>query len=314
MINLVNISSGRILLACLILVIFVVFCSSCSSEPHITFSDYPNKGPISNDGYNAVLATTDLKTGDNRFSFLLTSPEGFVSEEDVVLRIYQGGSKAMPVEYVPDFIRWDSLTRGTYVGHVNFPDSGMWEASIDFNDSGARRSVKLFFDVSPTSQSPLVGEPVPLSESKTINSVDRIEDLSTGSLIYVNLYEMSIRDAIYESKPLITTFSSPAFCISEVCGPQVEVLNELSISLVGKINTIHVDVYADPPEAQLDIDSANHSEIFLQWGLNSPQWTFLTDCEGKVFRKYQGFAAKSEIESDVAVMFSKDTYSTGCTS
>ena len=314
MINLVNISSGRILLACLILVVFVVFCSSCSSEPHIMFSDYPNKGPISNDGYNAVLATTDLKTGDNRFSFLLTSPEGFVSEEDVVLRIYQGGSKAMPVEYVPDFIRWDSLARGTYVGHVNFPDSGMWEASIDFNDSGARRSVKLFFDVSTTSQSPLVGEPVPLSESKTINSVDRIEDLSTGSLIYVNLYEMSIRDAIYEGKPLITTFSSPAFCISEVCGPQVEVLNELSISLVGKINTIHVDVYADPPEAQLDIDSANHSEIFLQWGLNSPQWTFLTDCEGKVFSKYQGFGAKSEIESDVAVMFSKDKYSTGCTS
>ena len=314
MINLVNISSGRILLACLILVVFVVFCSSCSSEPHIMFSDYPNKGPISNDGYNAVLATTDLKTGDNRFSFLLTSPEGFVSQEDVAVRIHQGGSKAMPVEYVPDFIRWDSLARGTYVGHVNFPDSGMWEASIDFNDSGARRSVKLFFDVSTTSQSPLVGEPVPLSESKTINSVDRIEDLSTGSLIYVNLYEMSIRDAIYEGKPLITTFSSPAFCISEVCGPQVEVLNELSISLVGKINTIHVDVYADPPEAQLDIDSANHSEIFLQWGLNSPQWTFLTDCEGKVFSKYQGFGAKSEIESDVAVMFSKDKYSTGCTS
>ena len=70
MINLVNISSGRILLACLILVIFVVFCSSCSSEPHIMFSDYPNKGPISIDGYNADLATTDLKTGDNRFSFL----------------------------------------------------------------------------------------------------------------------------------------------------------------------------------------------------------------------------------------------------
>ena len=43
MINLVNISSGRILLACLILVVFVAFCSSCSSKPHIMFSDYPKK-------------------------------------------------------------------------------------------------------------------------------------------------------------------------------------------------------------------------------------------------------------------------------
>ena len=314
MINLVNTSSGGILRFQLILIVFVAFYYGCSSEPHVMFSDYPNKGPISNDGYSAVLATTDLKTGDNRFSFLLSSPEGFVSVENVALRIYQGGSKATALGYVPDFIRWDGLPRGSYVDHVNFPDSGMWEASIDFNDSGARRSAGLIFEVSATSTSPVIGESVPLSESKTFEMVGRIEDLSTGSLIHTNLYDMTIREAIYEGKPLITTFSSPAFCISEVCGPQVEVLNELSISLVGKINTIHVDVYADPPEAQLDIDSANYSEIFLEWGLNSPQWTFLTDCEGKVFRKYQGFAAKSEIESDVAVMFSRDKYSTGCTS
>ena len=314
MINVANISFDGILRFWLILIVTVVFYSGCSSDPRITFSDYPNKGPISNDGYRAILATTDLKTGDNRFSFILSSPEGFVSVEDVALRIYQAGGKAKAVEYVPEFIRWDSLARGTYVDLVNFSDLGMWEASIDFVHSGSRHSVKLFVEVSAISQSPLVGELVPLSESKTIDSVGRIEDLSTGSLIHTNLYDMTIKEAIYEGKPLITTFSSPAFCLSEVCGPQVEVLNELSISLVGKINTIHVDVYADPPEAQLDIDSAKYAKVFLEWGLNSPQWTFLTDCEGKVFRKYQGFAAKSEIESDIARMFSRDKYLEGCAS
>ena len=102
MINLVNISSGGILQFRLILIVFVAFYYGCSSEPHVMLSDYPNKGPISNDGYSAALATTDLKTGDNRFSFLLSSPEGFVSVENVALRIYQGGSKATPLEYVPD--------------------------------------------------------------------------------------------------------------------------------------------------------------------------------------------------------------------
>ena len=61
MINLVNISSVRILLACLILVIFVVFCSGCSysckfSPDYEKISDSASKN-IEN------LAETNLKSG-----------------------------------------------------------------------------------------------------------------------------------------------------------------------------------------------------------------------------------------------------------
>ena len=295
-----------------IVVTLVCVGFSCSTDQQTLFSEYPNRGPISNDGYRAILSTTNLAIGENRFSFILTGPDGFIDNEDVLIKmIYiQGSTKA--VEYSPVFYKWPDGLRVSYVDFVSFDNPGTWKATITFEDQGQIRSVELVFDVSAIIKTPLVGGLIPLSDSKTIHTVDTLDELSTGSLVHIDLYKMSIREAIFEDKPILIVFSSPAFCLDEVCGPQVEVLKQLAESRADKINSIHVDVYDEPSKVQMDVNSATYSKPFLEWRLESPQWTFLIDCRGKTFKKYQGFVSEYEISTDINEMFSLAEKLTGC--
>jgi hypothetical protein len=297
----------------LVIFVFLLLCCACAKQQERLFADYPIKGPESHDGYRAILATTDLSVGNNRVSFVLTSPQGFVSTKKLLLVVSSEIGSMEGDKYLPDFVEWNFAERGSYVDFINFRSSGKHNAQITFEHFDKRRHVELVFDVSKSSLSPQISQEVPQSRSRTLTDVGNVNDLSTGSLVHPNLYLISIDEATSNMKPSIVTFTSPAFCLSEVCGPQVEVLNQLSSSFSEKVDFIHIDIYSEPSQAQSNIESAEYSNVFLEWGLQSPQWTFLIDCKGEVFNKYQGFVTAGEIELVVNDLLSKSEKLSGCT-
>ena len=99
--------------------------------------------------------------------------------------------------------------------------------------------------------------------------------------------------------PTVAVMASPAFCISAVCGPQVEVLSELKDEFAGQANFIHVDFYDNPAEIQGDLARAVVSPTVREWNLPSPEWTFIIDQDGAIADRFEGFAALEELRQSL---------------
>ena len=258
---------------------------------------YPLIGPVSQNGYQAILATTDLGIGKNRFAFVLISREGFVNSEIASLSLYRAGAQIFDQRYEAPLLDWIVPRRGSYVSYVEFAQEGEWKAVIDFLHEGNQQTVELSFNVLRNTIAPNTGEQAPDAPSKTLNDVKNFEELSTGIIRELALYRHSLAETVNSGRPTVVTFTSPAFCRNEVCGPQVDVLVRMNEELNQQAYFVHVEVYDNPNELQGDLGLARFSETFQEWGLPSLQWTFVIDCEGKIASRFEGFATSGELRS-----------------
>ena len=96
----------------------------CSNRQDESLEIYPLKGPVSLRGYQAILATTDLGKGANRFAFVLTSSQGFVRVVAADVSIFQSDSPSEIRTYRADPFEWGVQNRIMYVANVEFPAKG----------------------------------------------------------------------------------------------------------------------------------------------------------------------------------------------
>ena len=97
----------------------------------------------------------------------------------------------------------------------------------------------------------------------------------------------------------MAVFASPAFCTNAVCGPQLDVLQELKNAHADRANFVHVDFYDNPHEIQGDLDRARISPAVRDWKLPSIEWTFVIDSAGIVTARFEGFATYDEVEVEL---------------
>lgn len=259
------------------------------------------KGPASADGLQAILATSDLGVGEQRVGFVLTAPDGLVRAPAVSVSSFfirgDGSETEQRQSTLAVFRPWPLGTRGLYTTRLTFDRPGRWGMDLGvLNSNGPRQEVQLFFEVKEDSSTPMAGAPALRSRSKTIVDVERISQLTTGSLHDPELYQLTIAEAVESGLPSVVVMASPAFCTNAVCGPQVEVLQELKNEYKGRANFIHVDLYDNPEEIQGDLDRARLSPTVLEWGLPSFEWTFVIDREGLVSARFEAFATLEELE------------------
>ena len=135
--------------------------------------------------------------------------------------------------------------------------------------------------------------------TRTIDEVGSLAELTTGSLQDPDLYRISLDEAIENGKPTVVVFASPAFCTNAVCGPQLDVLQELKNAHADRANFVHVDFYDNPHEIQGDLDRARISPAVRDWKLPSIEWTFVIDSAGIVTARFEGFATYDEVEVEL---------------
>ena len=261
------------------------------------------EGPVSPDGVRAILGTADLGVGANRFGFVLTA-DGFVTAPSATVfsRYFASASaegelrQIVRAEYQP----WPYGSRGLYATELEFDRAGSWgiDVSVQAPD-GSLQSAQLFFEVAESPSAPAVGEPAIKSTSKIVADVDSLEQLATGSLLDPDLYRTTIAEALASGRPTVVVFASPAFCTNAVCGPQIEVLQQLKDKYSGQANFIHVDFYDNPDEIQGDLDRARLSPVVLEWRLPSIEWTFVVDGAGIVSARFEAFATFNEVEEEL---------------
>ena len=259
------------------------------------------KGPVSPEGLQAIFGTPDLGLGENRIGVVLTSVDGLVQAPTASILSYYFPTEESEGELkqtaLAVFRPWPYGTRGLYTTRLSFDRPGRWglEITVPTGD-GSGASAELFFNVEEKPSAPSVGSPAVLSVNKTFEDVERLSQLSTGSLQDPELYQLTVAEAVRSGRPTVVVMASPAFCTNAVCGPQVEVLQRLKDRHRGEANFIHVDFYDNPEEIQGDLDRARLSPVVEEWQLPSGEWSFVIDRNGIVSDRFEAFATLTELE------------------
>ena len=314
-----------------LLALFAVACSSedptatpvaATAAPVATNTPAPEVAPVlpssgleepeqewitrtESDELRLILATPDLAPGTRRFAMVLTDGSGIVAFPVVQVASYKypDGSDATadregPLETVlARYFGFPYGTRGIHVTELTFDEVGLWgvEASVPQPD-GSVATIEVLMEVRETTMSVDVGEVPPLVDSRTLADVEDVSDLTTGSQRDESLYQISLADALQNGKPTVVVFASPAFCTNAVCGPQVEVLSNLSATYGDAADYVHVDLFSNPKEIQGDLTRAKLSPLLEEWGLVSQEWTFVMNRDGEVVGRFENFAPQAELE------------------
>ena len=284
-------------------------CGGGGSDP--TPTTVPTEEPSPQ--LEAILGTHDLGVGTNRVSFLLLTAEGLITTPEAsVSSMYVGdGSQSDAVETATaSFHLWPFGTRGNYVTNLSFDKPGAWELDVSVEDSnGSILTGSIPLEVKDVTTAPWIGDEPPLVESKTLEDVNTLTELTVWSTPDPDLYRKSIPDAIEEEIPLVLVISSPTFCTTPTCGPQAETVRDLKNKYQDQANFIHVDVYDNPDQIQTDIDMGIYSPVVEAWGLLelegylNESWVFIIDQSGRIAARYEAYASLDELEQGLLGVF-----------
>lgn len=266
--------------------------------------------------YSALMVSSDLAQGPNRLIFALVDRNNVPVNADTatVLPMYTppGGADPQLKEAVTaHFLAWppEGSGRGVFVADVEFDVAGdatrqhpgLWELKVSATDSGgAPVEATTAVRVAAVPATPAIGTPAPRSETPTSDQVDDLAKISSDPDPDPQFYQLSVADALDVEKPLVVLFSTPAFCVSATCGPQLEVLQNLREQYEGRVNFIHVEVFKDPHLIEGNRFAAKKVPAVDEWGLPSEPWTFIVDQEGLVQAKFEQFTPESLLDETLS--------------
>lgn len=95
-------------------------------------------------------------------------------------------------------------------------------------------------------------------------------------------------------RPVVLTFATPLLCASRVCGPVVDVVEQVKAHAPSDVAFIHVEVYNN--------NNANdgYRPALVAWRLPTEPWTFVIDRKGRVAERFEGAFSPGELERAVA--------------
>jgi hypothetical protein len=168
---------------------------------------------------------------------------------------------------------------GLYTADVEIPVPGP-TAFVAVTADGRAGADTIQVATPETSQLPAPGQDAVSTATPTTGETlgfDRVCTLDPPC----GMHEMSLDDALADGRPVVVTFATPAYCHTAVCGPSVEVLEQVRTSGDhGDTVFVHCEIYADAGQTV--------GEPVKDWGLPSEPWLFTIDREGVIVNRTDG--------------------------
>jgi hypothetical protein len=170
-----------------------------------------------------------LVCGQNRVLFGLMDRGGAPigsSDRTVSVAFYDlGRDPSKPVASVDTEFVWAIKdVKGIYVANASFPESGRYGAEVTTAQaSGSLETVRITFDVQPSSPTIHPGDRAPASKTPTLDQVGGdATHISTDAHPDPAFYTTSVDQALAKHKPFVVIFATPKFCTSAQCGPTLD--------------------------------------------------------------------------------------------
>lgn len=275
----------------LIIVIALSACGQATPAAQPTSASPVERVPI--------LAFSELSVGLNRLPIGVVEVGTPINDPELTLGLrlfYLDGADKDKVQGETTAIyRGQGLPFGLYVGYATFDKPGAWGLEVTMPRAGQEAQVnRLRLDVVEESRTPMLGTRAIASDTLTAADAPELAQLTSDPTPDPELYQLSIADALAAKKPFLVSFSTPGYCETAVCSPNLFVIKQLKEQLRGQVNFIHVEVYQYPfGEA---VEANRRVPAMGEWKLRTEPWTFLVDGNGVIQAKYEGGLTFAELE------------------
>lgn len=139
---------------------------------------------------------------------------------------------------------------------------------------------------------PDVGDPAIRVHTLTVDDVSDVSQLTTRQPPNTDMLREDLADVLGK-KPAVLVFSTPALCESRVCGPTVDVAEQVQAEVGDDVAFIHQEVYKDN-----DASKGIRSQL-VKWRLASEPWIFVIDRSGTVAARFEGAVSVDELQTAV---------------
>jgi hypothetical protein len=248
-----------------------------------------------------------LFEGENRYVFGVFDPGGEpIADAHVALYVAQGpdGKAEGPfpariesLETDPEFTSQTTsqdpdVPSVFYVSDLDFDAEGEWRivALVREGDSyGASRLPSTI--VGKYDGIPQSGDRAPVVHTPTEEDVSDLAEIDTREP-HDTMHEQDLADVLGE-EPVVLTFATPALCQSRVCGPSVDIAEQVKAQYGEEAAFIHMEIYEDNL-----LDKGLRPQV-QAYGLPTEPWVFVIDRDGRVQSAFEGAISTEELEAAV---------------
>lgn len=187
-----------------------------------------------------------------------------------------------------------TIQAGFYVGRLPFPRKGKQVVMALVQLDGRLVSTsRLGLDVGAGSGVPRVGDKAIRIHTQTLDEVGGDpKKLDTRVPPAKDLIDTDFA-TVLGRKPVVLMFATPALCQSRVCGPVVDVEEQVKSAVGHRVAFIHQEIYAnnDPQQGlRPQVDA---------WHLRTEPWTFVIGSDGRIKARFEGALSVGELQAAV---------------
>jgi hypothetical protein len=176
-----------------------------------------------------------------------------------------------------------------YKTNVNFPSDGEWRIAALVKQDGKLTATLLpSAEVGRFSKVPQVGQKAPLIHTPTPADVGGDLSKITTRIPPDTQNKVDYADALGK-EPIVLLFATPQFCVSRVCGPVVDVAEQLKQLYGDKVAFIHMEIYQDN-----DPNKPVRPQV-RAFHLPSEPWLFAIGRNGKIEDEIDGAFGVEEL-------------------
>lgn len=235
-------------------------------------------------GLSIVTFSPEVLTGEDQgFVFgLIDMEQNAAPGLDTQVWFVAADGETVVGPYSPTFHATEepALTAGVYRAEVSLETSGTYDVVVaTTDDSVAGTGVA---QVRSPSQALVVppGAPLPLAETPTVDDPQNLEILCTREPD-CSMHGSTVAGVIERGEHLVLTVATPAFCSTTICGPTVDIVEDVKNATErDDVTFVHVEVYIDEGNTPTD--------YVTQLALPSEPWTFVVDSAGIVVDRFGG--------------------------
>jgi hypothetical protein len=255
------------------------------------------------------MSVSDLEPGRNRVGFgLFDRTRRQIAQAPTALYVAPvGGGRAMgpyPARYeslkLPPQFESRSVAsdpdsaRTVYVSSVKFPRTGQYDviALIRLDNRFVAALPTRGLTVIKDSTVPEVGEKAPVIHTPTVASVGgdvkKIDTRQPPS----SMHDVDFASVVGK-KPVVLIFATPALCQSKVCGPVVDIAEQVKAQRSGDADFIHMEIYRDN-----ELNKGFRPQV-AAYTLKTEPWVFAIDRRGRVAARIEGAFSARELSRAV---------------
>jgi hypothetical protein len=177
-----------------------------------------------------------------------------------------------------------------YVANVPFDSEGDYQVlGVTKLDQRVVGGTPVTVSVSKPKTPPAVGDLAPRVHTPTRADVRNLSEIDTR-VPPSSMHEDDLADVLGH-RPVMLLFATPRLCRSRVCGPVVDVLEEVKARNPNAAAFIHMEVWN-----KNSVDQGQRPQV-RAYGLPSEPWLFAIDAHGRVAERIEGAFSADEAEA-----------------